>query len=154
MGFWVRRSFCVPLIVVTLAAFGFALVLGRSRAELFELRKRDAALVGTLRALSGERELLREERRRLLSEPAAVERVARDQYGFAAPGELSVPFEAEQGPRTRPVAMTNAESAWDRLLGRGAYPWLMTAGVFVVSAIVLAALELAPSRQRRQGPSR
>jgi len=141
VGCVARASFWLPLTIVTLAAFGFGFLLADARAELFELRLREARLEAELASIRHEHAVLRQQRRRLLSDPAAIERVARERYGFAAPGEVSMPFERRQEPVAAAAPVPVPQDRWDRLLGRGGYPWAVPACAFVVSVVVLGALE-------------
>jgi len=135
------RSFWVPLVAATLAAVVFSVVLARGQAELSELKAREAALRPELRALQLRHAALWDERRWLLSEPAAIERVAREEYGFAAPGEISLSFEREPAPPVIVGSIPCPEAWWERLLGRGGYLLVMPAGVFLLSVVVLGILE-------------
>lgn len=142
MKFNGRGSFWAPLAAVTAAAVAFSLVLAQQRAALAALREREAELVVRLEALKQENVALRDQRDRLLTDAAAIEKVAREQYGFAGPGETATVF-AETPPAAAPAPA--ARDAWDVVLGRGEFPWLLPLGVIMLSAIVFAALNYLSS---------
>jgi len=140
-------SFWLPVAFLTAVAGAFGFWLAGVRAELSRLRAEEATLRGELLALRRRHAELREERRRLLTDPAAIERIARERYGFAAPGERRLAVELG-APRAAPSgAVRMPESPWDRLLGWGAYPWAVPAGVLVLSAVVFGAIEVLSPRR-------
>jgi cell division protein FtsB len=150
MGLPSPRSFWVPLTVVSLAGLAFGIVLARGQAELSELRVREAELRAELIAVERLHAALRQERQRLLSEPAAIERVAREDYGFAAPGEVALPFDGKQAAPLVVAPIPRPEAWWERLLGRGGYPLVVPASVFLLSVAVLGILEGISLLRRRQ----
>ncbi len=144
-----RKSFWLPLCVVTLASVAFSFTLMKRRAELFALRGAEAGLLTRLEEVSRQRAGLRDERDALLTDAGAIERVAREQYGFVAPGELVTPFEpSSSGASARPVVAVPSDG-WERVLGRGGFPWMIPLGVCWVSLAVLTALEcISGARQK------
>jgi hypothetical protein len=91
--------------------------------------------------LNKERRELLDRRRRLLSRPVAIARVAREQFGFAAPGERTVQGEGRTvEPNESPeIRLKPAPLSW--CLGNGGYPWVVPGGVFVVSFALLICLK-------------
>ena len=138
--FAARTSFWLPLMAVTLAAVGFGFLLGRERADLRELGWREAAELQRLQRLNQEWEALLEERGRLLTDPAAVAKVAREQYEYAAPGEIALPFEPA-ALEPVPAPLPAAKDTPGLLLGNGSYPWVVPVAAFALSVLVLSALE-------------
>lgn len=149
MRFITRTSFWVPLVVVTVAAVGFSFMLAGHRAESTALRQKEVALRTRLRGLEQQNAALREERNLLLTDVAAIERVAREEYGFAAPGEMFAPFDVQRGPAATAALAAAPQDACERVLGTGRFPWAVPLVVFFVSAAVLAALECAPGLRWR-----
>ena len=135
----VRKSFWVPLTMATLAAALLSLEIMDRRANLAELRRRQAELWRGVESLEDRNAALEAECRRLLTN-AGVERVARDSYGFAAPRESTYPFAGAHEESAPPVALPAACDRWDRWLGRGEFPWRLPAVVFAGGFLVLTAL--------------
>jgi len=132
------RSFWLPVLLTTLVAAFFGALLARRGRDWNELLAQKAALKAELADLLEENARLRSQRDQLLSSPEAIERVAREEYGFAAPGERIEPVHA------RPVA--RATALRPRAAGRFAWltwervPILLTLSVFAVTAFVFAVL--------------
>jgi len=132
------RSFWLPVLLTTLVAAFFGALLARRGRDWNELLAQKAALKAELADLLEENARLRSQRDQLLSSPEAIERVAREEYGFAAPGERIEPVHA------RPVA--RAAALRPRAAGRFAWltwervPILLTLLVFAVTAFVFAVL--------------
>jgi cell division protein FtsB len=136
-----RQSFWLPVAIVTLAAVVFGCMLAGRRAEFVTLREQEVALVARLQALRRQNAVLRDERDRLLTDVRAIERVAREQYGFVGPGEISTPFVPPREVSLAPAPLRYSGDAWDRVLGVWSLCWKVPLAVFMVSAAVFAALE-------------
>jgi len=141
-------SFWAPLVVITLSAAVLGLVISQRRGQLCELKLREALLQARLASLRDRNADLRRERDQLLSDAAAIERVAREQYGFAGPGEVDIPF----SPSPRGVAAVSPAvrslDRWDRVLGRGEFPWRLPLIVCLASAVVLGTLDVISASRR------
>jgi cell division protein FtsB len=149
-----RESFLLPVVIVTLAAVVMAIPLQVRRAKLAALRERQESQLNRLRRLKERKESLMDRRRRLLSEPAAIERVAREDYGFAAPGEFAVPADTSRPQPEPPPKITLPTGRWDRVLGNGNYPWIIPAAAFLFTALLMGVIELTsgrPGEQRTEG---
>ena len=88
---------CVALIVHNVFSQNGFLASRRQRKELHTLQQQ-------IQQIKTENELLDHENRELKSNPAAIERLAREQYGLAKPGEkiYSVPSNTST-PQTAPA---------------------------------------------------
>jgi cell division protein FtsB len=153
MELLLRRSFWVPLALVTAISMLASLALMQRRAAIRDLRRRQAALARANERLDAENRAL-STRERLLMTDQDVEQVARDHYGFAAPQEN---VEAYQPPPERAAGATEPSregDRWDRLLGSGGFPWRLPLMVFSVSAFVLALLACAEAGSERTDESR
>ena len=152
MGFWARRSFWFPLIVVTLSAAALSFVIARRRGELAALKQKQASLEVQLASLRQQNASLRRERTQLLCDAAAVERVARDHYGFLAPGEIAVSFAPPRQPAAPAAPALRSVDRWDHVLGCGEFPWKLPLAVCALSAVVLGALDvISASRKAERG---
>ena len=76
------------LVFVTLVLILNALVGERGLMETLRARRQHAELVASIDRLKAENGRLREEVRRLLSDPAAIEALARQELGLIKPGEM------------------------------------------------------------------
>ena len=139
----------VPLSLATLAAVALSLVLMDRRARLVELRGTEAELLAQAQTLHRGNAELRAECRRLLT-VAAIERVARDSYGFAAPRESVSVFEWAERPCGRQTGPRPVQGRWDYWLGVGAFPWRVPAMVFGVCALALMVLRLLEAWAQRR----
>jgi len=137
-----RRSFRVPLLIVCVASLVFSLMLAKRRAELAVLHLRQEAALTHVRDLGMKLDDIQDERMLLLSDAFTVERVARENYGFAARGEVVVPFTPTvkvEAPKLPPVRVR--PDRWGCLLGDGGFPLVIPAIVFLLSFAFLRALE-------------
>ena len=102
------------------------------------MRRRRFRAERKLEKLRMKRGNLLDERTSLLTEPAAIERVAREQYGFVAPGEYPMELRSSSSEKGEPEISVHVPSdGWDWILGRGNYPWRLPVLVFFLGAIVL-----------------
>jgi cell division protein FtsB len=83
-----RRTFQLLLVFVTLVLVVNALIGERGLTETLRARKQYTELVTSIERLRAENARLREEARRLLSDPATIEALARQELGLIRPGEL------------------------------------------------------------------
>ena len=104
------KSFWLPVLVATLVAAFFGAILNRRGRYLEQMLVTEARQQRELARLTEQNEKARAERDALLSSPEAIERVAREEYGLAAPGEEVTPFEplAAARPREAGAAMDRA----------------------------------------------
>jgi len=140
------ESFWVPLFVVTVVSAVLCVPLSRRRADLYQVRQRQAELEDRVRVLKEENEKLRAERDALLTSAAQIEKVAREEYGYRAPGENVSEFNGSKMPVLRPETPPPTDR-WDWLLKSGEYPWGVPLLVFGISAVFFAAVNAA-SRSR------
>jgi cell division protein FtsB len=141
----------LPLLAVTVGALLFGFLVADRRARLYELRRRRAQTLRELQQLREKHIELADERDRLLTEPAAIERVAREQYGMVAPGEVSAPLNVPREKQDSVPQVPVQSDRWEWLLGRGQYPWRVPLLAFAVGAVVLGTVEVI--EQLRGGPS-
>jgi cell division protein FtsB len=103
-----RRKFrqgVVGLVVATAFVGGSAAALVGSRGYLDVRRSREE--LALLKAETDKKQddvtLLKKEVDRLKSDPRALERIAREELGFARPGEVTIllPFDEDRGPGAR-----------------------------------------------------
>ena len=83
-----RRTLQLLLVFVTLVLIINALVGERGLMETLRARRQHQELVTSIGQLRGENARLRDEMRRLLSDPSTIEAVARQELGLIRPGEL------------------------------------------------------------------
>jgi hypothetical protein len=124
-------------------------MLARRRAELAVLHLRQEAALTRVRDLGLKLDDIQAERTLLLSDAFTVERVARENFGFAARGEVVVPFTPTvkvDAPKLPPVRIR--PDRWGRLLGNGGFPLVIPSIVFLLSFAFLRALErISDSKQ-------
>jgi cell division protein FtsB len=136
------RSFWLPVFVATLVAALFGAILARRGRHVQRMVEGRAILEARLARLEAENDRLRAERDELLSSPGAIERVAREEYGFAAPGEQIIRIEGE--PRRPPAGRGRRTplSLGERVLMSGDLSVLLPAAVFVATSVVFAVMNL------------
>ena len=83
-----RRTFQMLLVFVTLVLVINALVGERGLMETLRARRQHQELVTGIERLRAENARLREEARRLRSDPSAIEALARQELGLIKPGEM------------------------------------------------------------------
>ncbi len=131
------RSFWLPVLLATLVAAFFGAVLARRGRRLERLVRDQKHLEARLRQMEAENARLRAERDALLSSPEAIERVAREEYGFSAPGERVEQYAGLPRPAALPVA-PEPVPVWAAALGLRVFPILLAGAVFVLSSLVVA----------------
>jgi len=149
MGVFSTRSFWIPLLLATLVAAFFGAVLARRGRGLRDLLAERARLQAEIQRLNRQNQRLRAQRDALLSSPEAIERVAREEYGFAAPGEIVDEFESDAPAAPPPRASVGEGSPWTRMLSRRDAAMILPAATFIVTAVVLALWNLAAAAVRR-----
>ena len=83
-----RRTFHLLLVFVTLVLILNALVGDRGLTETLRARRQHRDLVSSIDRLRSENAQLRDQARRLRSDPATIEALARRELGLIRPGEL------------------------------------------------------------------
>ena len=83
-----RKSLQVLLLFVTLVLIINALIGERGLMETARARRTHAELAAAIEHLRTENSRLRDDARRLLSDPATIEALARQELGLIRPGEI------------------------------------------------------------------
>ena len=83
-----RKSLQILLLFVTLVLIINALIGERGLMETVRARRTHAELVTAIERLRAENSRLRDDARRLLSDPATIEALARQELGLIRPGEI------------------------------------------------------------------
>ena len=83
-----RRTLQMLLVFVTLVLVINALVGERGLTETLRARRQHQELVGSIERLRVENARLREEARRLRTDPGTIEALARQELGLIKPGEM------------------------------------------------------------------
>ncbi|MFW6189841.1 MAG: FtsB family cell division protein [Planctomycetota bacterium] len=140
MSVFSARSFWLPVMLATLVAAFFGAVLARRGRYLERLERERAELRARLEEQQQENRRLRARRDALLSSPEAVERVAREEYGFAAPGEIADEGGKDESPIRVTARQPEPDRAW-RLEWRDV-SLLLPASVFLLTAFAFALFNL------------
>jgi hypothetical protein len=126
------------VFLTTLVAAFFGAVLGRQArvvegtlAWQMQLERELAEARWATRRVVAERDAL-------LSSPEAIERAAREELGFVAPGEEVVAYEPTVPPQPAPFEPSMRLTRLERLLLAPQLPLVLPASVFLVSAVVFA----------------
>jgi cell division protein FtsB len=90
---WDGLKRVVQMSLVVLVAFGIYRVFGPNEDRLRELRREVTEKQDELRSAQRTRDAQAEQIRMLKTDPASVERAARDQLEFSRPGETIFRFE-------------------------------------------------------------
>jgi cell division protein FtsB len=151
MGVLSARQFWLPVMLATLVAAFFGAVLGRRGALLERMRADQALLERRLARVSAECERLRAERDELLGSAEAVERVAREEFGFTAPGETVVDWHGGPAAWGGRGAATGEPTAWLKAFTWPHLPLALPAGVFALSCVAVLILNCATRARDRQG---
>jgi len=134
------RSFWLPVMLMTLIAAFFGALLAHRGREWDTLLAQKAALQAQLGDMEQQNARLRAQRAQLLSSPQAIERVAREDYGFAAPGEkvqsVSPLPAARAVPAGAPARPGFPAVLWERV------SIALPLSVFVVTAFIFALLNI------------
>ncbi len=140
-------SFWLPVLLATFVAAFFGALLSRRGRQLQRMVDDRALLQARLDRLQQENARLRAERDELLTSPEAIERIAREEYNYAAPGERVLEFESD-GRKPRRSGVPQEQDAGIRIL---TYPWLelwLPAAVFVLSAVICLTWNLVAEYRR------
>lgn len=156
MGMLLRTSYWAPLAAVAVISLGLSAMAMERRADLAELQMQQVGAAVQILMMRARNQDLEAECRGLLTD-AYVERVARDSYGFAAPGERVSAFHWAPSPTRLFAGPLDLRDRWDWWLGRGEFPWRLPAMAFAVSALLLGLMECIEAPRRADGratPSR
>jgi cell division protein FtsB len=145
------RAFWLPVFLTTFVAAFFGAVLGRQGRVIENTLGWQVGLERELATARAATRRIVAERNALLSSPEAIERVAREDLGYAAPGEKITPCEPVVSAQAVRVVSGVKVSRLERLLLSPRLPLVLPAGVFVGSAVVFAAINI---RQRKGRPDR
>ena len=134
------RTFWLPVLLMTLIAAFFGAVLAHRGSEWDKLMADKARLQAQLSDMEEQNAHLKAQRDQLLSSAEAIERVAREDYGFAAPGEKVEVINPRPVARPLPAPTPSPGRfpaiVWGRM-------WIvMPLAVFVVTSFVFALLNL------------
>jgi cell division protein FtsB len=143
------KSFWLPVMLMTLIAAFFGALLAHRGREWDNLLAQKASLQAQLGDLEEQNARLRAQRRDLLSSPEAIERVAREDYGFAAPGERVQAFNPRLPARPEPAAAP-APAGFSAELWRHVSIVLPLA-TFVLTGFVFALVNILSGKDAEQG---
>jgi cell division protein FtsB len=138
------RGFWLPVMLTTLVAALFGALLAHRGRDLARLEAELIRLDRDLAMLKQENLKLKRQRDALLSSPEAIERIGREDYGLASPGEHVVSVAPERVAPQRPRGGT---ALWGRVPWRDV-PLQLTASVFILAAIVFALINAFTGRPR------
>ncbi len=141
----VRRTILLTTLATTLVGGSLAW-RGRQLADILDEQGR---LATQLARLKRENAQARAERNALLSSPEAIEKVAREDYGFAAPGEQVTEFSSPPAQRTADRAAHMRVAAWQKVLMWPFLPLALPAAVFILTTAVLSWLEVSSRAKAR-----
>jgi len=99
-----RRIFLTLSVCAVLAMAGRALLGDRGLFEVWRKKGTHRKLAAEVEALRQENLALKQEIQSLRSDPAAIERLAREQLGFSRPGEINFVFREDEPPRVEAPA--------------------------------------------------
>jgi len=142
MEFDSAKSLRRTVLLTTLAATLVGGILAWRGRQLADMLDEQGQLESQLARLNSQNAQARAERNALLSSPEAIEGVAREEYGFAAPGEKVTEFAA------LPVSLRAERPAkvivagWQKVLMWPFLPLALPATVFLVTTFVLSWLEV------------
>jgi cell division protein FtsB len=150
MEFDLRKPVRQTVLLATLAATIIGGILAWRGRQLADMLDEQVRLDSQMLRLEQENRQARAERDALLSSPEDIERVAREDYGFAGPGERVSDF-ASPPPAPRPLPAVRVElPAWQRALMWPLLPLVLPVAVFGLTTFVLSRLE-STSRARAGG---
>ncbi len=94
-----RRLFLTLSVCAVLAMAGRALIGDRGLFEVWRKKGTHRKLAAEVETLRQENLALKREIQALRSDPAAIERLAREELGFSRPGEITFVFREDEAPR-------------------------------------------------------
>lgn len=150
MEFDAAKSLRRTVLLTTLAATLVAGILAWRGRQLADILDEEARLEAQLVRLKRENARARAERNALLSSPEAIERVAREEYGFAAPGEKVTEFAPAPAPLEGERRVRVAVPAWQKALMWPFLPLAVPAMVFLITTFVLSWLQVASKARSGQ----
>jgi len=83
-----RRTVHILLVFVTLVLIVDALVGEKGLIEMMRARQQYREVAGALSVLKRQNDQMREDARRLVEDPSAIESLAREQFGLIRAGEI------------------------------------------------------------------
>ena len=137
------KSLRRTVLLATLAATLVGGILAWRGQQLGDILDEQARLEAQLARLKRENAQARAERNALLSSPEAIERVAREEYGFAAPGEKVSEFASSPLALRAEPPVRLAVPGWQKALMWPLLPLALPAAVFLMTTFVLSWLRVA-----------
>lgn len=138
----------MPVMLTTLVAAFFGALLARRGRDLERLAAEEARLERRLATLREKGAALKAQRDALLSSPEAIERVAREEYGFSAPDERVERLDVAVSER--PARLRDESTGWGRWFNWGDASLLLPVSVFIITAVTFwvlnAMADEAPAR--------
>lgn len=145
-------NYWLPVLLTTLVAAFFGAVLGRQARVIegtlawqLELERELAEARWATRRVVAERDAL-------LSSPEAIERAAREDLGFVAPGEQVVRYESAVASRAAPFEPSVRLTRLERALLSPRLPLVLPASVFLASAVIFAVFNACARTARPEAP--
>jgi len=133
------------LLFIALAASAFiSFPIAERRAHLAEIRRQQEIMLSEIIKTNDQTIYLTRKRRELLTNPATIAEVAKENYGFVWKGRLSKAARNQEiAEPQRKKSVKLAASGTDKFLGTGEYLWqipilitALTAAVFALSGIL------------------
>lgn len=123
-------------LITSFVVILFSYIITHARQERFRMLETKRILERQVVQLRLENDRLENEHSSLQKDPLRIEKEAREQLGYFAPGEVSYDkyrFNIKSVPMKKPVAAT-APNRWKSFIFDGSFPWQFPAMIILVTA--------------------
>ncbi|GJQ58433.1 MAG: septum formation initiator family protein [Candidatus Scalindua sp. AMX11] len=133
------QRFLITFCIVVSLVIVFSAIVTQKREKRRSLESQLKTLSEEVASAKEKNSLLTQETEAIANDPIQVERVARENFGYAKPGEIiykKYKFEISE-PKEEVVSETSFVSKLDSFLFDGPFPWQVPLGIISIASIFL-----------------
>ncbi len=125
------------LVLIAVASAAMAAAIAQKRGKLHNIRLEQELAIAEIITYNKKANYLMRKRHELLSNPATIAEIAKEQYGFFWEGRESLQLDRNQ-QQIKDQKIRIVENGWERFLGKGDYIWKLPVGLTGICAALLA----------------
>lgn len=127
------------LVLIAVASAAMAVAIAQRRERLHNIRLKQELAIAEIITYNKKANYLMRKRHELLSNPATIAEIAKEQYGFIWEGREFLQLGRNQ-QQIKDQKIKIVENGWERFLGQGDYIWKLPVGLAGICAALFAIL--------------